>query len=143
LDNLEWRDIERTVAEVFDGLGFKVTLTPPAKDGGKDIILSCHIHGKNTEYYVEIKHWRSRKKVGPTVIRDFLNVVVREKREGGLFLTTYGYSEKAMEQFSRIKRQQIYLGDQTKVVNLCKHYVNAKNGLWSPPNNIWSVISDE
>ena len=37
LDELEWRDIERTIAEVFDGLGFSVTLTPPSKDGGKDV----------------------------------------------------------------------------------------------------------
>jgi sulfur transfer protein SufE len=39
LEELEWHDLERTVADIFDGLGFLVTLTPPRKDGGKDIIL--------------------------------------------------------------------------------------------------------
>jgi hypothetical protein len=40
LDHLEWRDLERMMARVMEGLGFKVTLTPPSKDGGKDLILT-------------------------------------------------------------------------------------------------------
>src|SRR5215213_2504038 len=39
LDELEWRDLERMLAEVFNGIGFSVELTPGSKDGGKDIIL--------------------------------------------------------------------------------------------------------
>lgn len=43
LDHIEWRDMERTIAEVFDGLGFIAKLTPPSKDGGKDVILECTV----------------------------------------------------------------------------------------------------
>jgi hypothetical protein len=39
LEEIEWRDLERIIAELFMGLGFKVVLTPPAKDGGKDVII--------------------------------------------------------------------------------------------------------
>jgi len=59
LAHLEWRDVERIVAEVFDGLGFGVTLTHGSKDGGKDVILEYEVAGKRATYYVEIKHWRS------------------------------------------------------------------------------------
>jgi restriction system protein len=41
LDYLEWRDLERMMARVMEGLGFKTTLTPPSKDGGKDLVLIC------------------------------------------------------------------------------------------------------
>jgi len=30
---IEWRDMERLLAEVFSGIGFDVTLTPASKDG--------------------------------------------------------------------------------------------------------------
>jgi HJR/Mrr/RecB family endonuclease len=48
LSRLEWFDIERMVAEVFDGLGFNVTLTPPAKDRGKDVILQFTLRGRRS-----------------------------------------------------------------------------------------------
>ncbi|HEY5742011.1 MAG TPA: restriction endonuclease [Terrimicrobiaceae bacterium] len=35
LDCLEWRDLERMMARVMEGLGFECELTPPSKDGGK------------------------------------------------------------------------------------------------------------
>ena len=89
LDELEWRDIERTIAEVFDGLGFSVTLTPPSKDGGKDVVY--YMHGPRTMcgLHREIKHWRSGSRVGGHALRNFLNVIVRESRQGGVFLSTY------------------------------------------------------
>ena len=59
LDEIEWRDLERLLAEVFEELGFDVELTPSSKDGGKDLVLSCLICGHGRKYFVEVKHWRS------------------------------------------------------------------------------------
>lgn len=53
---VEWRDVERLLAEVFSGLGLCVTLTPSSKDGGKDLILECISNETNFSYIVEIKH---------------------------------------------------------------------------------------
>src|SRR5690606_13972349 len=64
LDKIEWKDFERTVAELFEGLAFRVELTPSSKDGGKDIILECTQKGNDISYIVEIKHWRSLQRVG-------------------------------------------------------------------------------
>lgn len=140
LDELEWRDIERTVAEVFEGLGFSATLTPPSKDGGKDVVLECTIKGERAEFVVEIKHWRSGSKVGSGALRSFLNVILKESRQGGLFLSTYGFCDNAFEQLSTIDRQRLRFGSEEKVVALCRTYVKAASGLWSPPENLAEVL---
>ncbi|WP_063694709.1 restriction endonuclease [Bradyrhizobium stylosanthis] len=142
LAHLEWRDVERTVAEVFDGLGFRVTLTPGSKDGGKDVILECEVAGKQATYYVEIKHWRSSTKVGADAVAKLLKVIVTEKKAGGLFLSTYGFTENAFEQLTTIEREKLRFGDQEKIVTLCRTYVKAKSGIWSPPDNLTEVLFD-
>lgn len=142
LAHLEWRDVERIVAEVFDGLGFRVTLTAGSKDGGKDVILECEIAGKQATYYVEIKHWRSSTRVGADAVVKLLKVIVTEKKAGGLFLSTYGFTENAFEQLTTIEREKLRFGDQEKIVTLCRTYVKAKSGIWSPPENLTEVLFD-
>lgn len=143
LAHLEWRDVERVVAEVFDGLGFAVTLTPGSKDGGKDVVLGCTVKGVQAEYYVEIKHWRSSTKVGSGAVEKLLKVIVNEKKAGGLFLSTYGFTENAFEQLTTIDRQKLRFGDQDRIVTFCQTYVKAKAGLWSPPANLGEVLFDD
>jgi restriction system protein len=143
LDHLEWRDVERTVAEVFRALGFRAELTPPAKDGGKDVVLEYRMHGQVHSHIVEIKHWRSGKRVGSEVIADFLKVVLRERRTGGLVLSSYGYTANAFEQLSQIERQRLRFGSSTKIVALCRTYERVASGLLSPPENLAAVIHED
>ena len=42
LDDLEWRDLERLMSTVLQGLGFRYILTPPARDKGRDLVV-CDI----------------------------------------------------------------------------------------------------
>ena len=143
LAHLEWRDVERVVAEVFDGIGFQVTLTPGSKDGGKDVVLACTVKGRQAEYYVEIKHWRSSTKVGSGAVEKLLKVIVEEQKAGGLFLSTYGFTENAFEQLTTIDRQKLRFGDQDRIVTFCQTYVKAKAGLWSPPRNLGEVLFED
>ena len=143
LEKVEWRDLERIVAEVFDGMGFGVELTPPSKDGGKDVILSCSVHGSKKSYIVEVKHWRSRHGVGQKAVKNFLQVVLNEKRAGGLFLSTYGYTSDAFEVCSEIEKQNLRFGDKDKLVSLCKTYVKASTSLWSPTESLAEILYEE
>jgi restriction system protein len=143
LDDLEWRDIERMLAEVFEGLGFEVTLTPGSKDGGKDLILECIVRGKRKSYVVEVKHWRSRQRVGKGYINDFVKVVAKEQHEGGLYLATYGYSSDAFEALTKVERDVIKFGVDKKIVSLCRTYVKAESGIWSTPSTLPDLIFDE
>jgi len=140
LNKLEWRHLEMTLAEVFEGLGFSVELTPGSKDKGKDIILECYVSGKKHSYIVEVKHWRAGNRVGQSTFKDFLNVIVRESRQGGLFLSTSGYCDNAFEMLTEIERGRLKFGSEEKVVSLCKTYVKADSGIWFPPELLTEVL---
>lgn len=144
LDDLEWRDLERMVTVVLDGLGFEAELTPASKDGGKDIILTLHTESGIATYIVELKHWRSGKRVGENSVRDFVNVVAREHRDGGLVLSTHGFAEKAFESLTEIERTTVRFGGKTKVVNLCRSLARVGAQLWSPddPARAELLLSD-
>jgi hypothetical protein len=128
LDALEWRDAERMLAEVFNGIGFTVKLTPPSKDGGKDIILTCMVSSKEYSYIVEVKHWRSGKRVGRTPIGKFLHVIVSEKRTAGLFLSTYGFANGAFDGIANIEAHRLRFGEKEKIVSLCRVYAGTGDG---------------
>ncbi|MFD8246945.1 restriction endonuclease [Nocardia sp. NPDC059691] len=132
LDALEWRDLERMMATVLDGLGFSAELTPGSKDGGKDIVVELNTESGPKTYIVELKHWRSGKRVGDSSVREFVKVVARERRDAGLFLSTYGFTENAFESLTEIERTKVKFGGRAKIVNLCRSFVRAGAGLWSP-----------
>ncbi len=140
LDHLEWRDLERMAARVMEGLGFAVTLTPPSKDGGKDLVLSCQTSKGDESFIVELKHWRAGKRVGKQAVSDFFQVIVFEKHSGGLFLSSSGYTSDAFEGLTEITRQRLRLGDRAKLVLLAQTYVRAVSGLWSPPAELPQVL---
>lgn len=140
LDRIEWRDLERIVAEIFDGLGFHVELTPSSKDGGKDVILECVVRGARHSYIVEVKHWRSGTRVGGSAVREFVAVVEREARQGGVFLSSSGYTENAFEVLTEIERQKVRFGGAEKIAALCRKYTRAGAGLWSPPEVLPDIV---
>lgn len=124
--------LERVLAAVFEGLGFNVELTPGSKDKGKDIVLQCQIAGERHSYIVEVKHWRSGKKVKRAYVSDFVKVVAREGRHGGIFVSSSGYADD-VETLTEIERQQVKLGGEDKIISLCRTYQRLEAGLWSPP----------
>ena len=131
LKDLEWLDMERTVAELFRGLGFKVELTPSSKDGGKDVILELEEIDKKKSYIIEIKHWRSGQRVGKSAVDKFVKIVVKENRTAGLFLSTYGVSSEVVESLTKIERKKVKFGDKEKIISLCETYIKKKeSGLW-------------
>lgn len=140
LMHLEWRDLERTIHELFNEIGFKATLTPPSKDGGKDVILECEIEGIPKSYIVEIKHWRSQQKVGQKAIQEFTKVIINEKREKGLYLSTYGYTQNYYECLTKTERKLIGFGEKEKIVELCNTYEKIKNGLYLPMNSLEDLL---
>lgn len=143
LEDLEWRDMERMLAEVFQGLGFDVTLTPSSKDGGKDLILECFVQGDKHSYVIEVKHWRSGQRVGKRYISDFINVVAHENRDGGLYLATYGYSGDVFEALTEVDRQSIKLGVDKKVISLCRTYIKAESGVWLAPSMLSDLLFED
>lgn len=131
LEELEWRDLERMLAVVFNGIGFETQLTRPAKDGGKDIVISFMALKGRRVYYVEIKHWISGKRVAKDTIKEFVSVIVREQ-VGGILISTSGFTTSATEGITEIERKRLRLGDKSTIVSLCRLYTNVGRGLFQP-----------
>ena len=104
INQIEWRDLERIMAQVFEEIGFRVTLTNGSKDGGKDLILFCvspnRIDGRFTQnkYYVELKHWRSGQLVGANPIQKLIEVSVRDEISGLAIYSTSGFASKLIQE---------------------------------------------
>jgi hypothetical protein len=138
---VEWRDSERVVSTSLGGCGFDVTLTPPSKDGGRDVVATCQIHGRRKTYYVEIKHWISGKRVQPSCVEAFLELNVRDGTDLGLFLSTTGYTDAVHRLRSEISRQRLRLGTDTKIVQLCQQFVQRRGrATWDAQQVVPAVI---
>jgi hypothetical protein len=140
---IEWRHLEEIVATALEGLGFSVELTRPSKDGGKDVVATCVLKGKRCVFYVEVKHWRSGKRVGCDPILDFVEINVSAGTDGGLFLSTSGYQNRIWTQLSEIERTNVRLGDSEKVVSLCQHFTRKGRGLWNAPDALPSILFND
>jgi hypothetical protein len=140
LEAVEWRDLERVFETVFSGLGYGVELTPGSKDGGFDLVIQSNESGASTRYLVEVKHWRSGKKVGSKDLTDFVHVVAREKSAGGLFLATYGFAVSEVEVITEVQRTPIFVGGKHDMTVLCQSYARARSGLWMPAKPLGDVL---
>jgi len=137
---VEWRELEKIITELSEGLAFNVILTPSSKDGGKDLILEINKKGTPTKYLVEIKHWKSKQQIGQKYVKEFLKVICNEKSESGLLLSTYGFTSNAFEGLTELERKKIRFGDEEKIVSLCKTYLKVKSGIWTPLDNLQEIL---
>lgn len=142
LKKIEWRELEKVVATAFRGIGMRVRVTPPSKDGGKDVVVQFELDGKRHVYFIEVKHWRSGKTVGERSVFDFLDINMQSKSNGGLFLSTSGYSPSVYRRLSEMKSQNLYIGDQRKIVRICQRFVQYKSGLWRPSDPYPSILTE-
>lgn len=140
LNEIEWRDLERMLAEAFAGLGFSVELTPESKDGGRDLELRYQGSGQEKTVFVELKHWRSGKRVGRQPVSEFLHVIATERPSSGLFLSTSGFSKSTFECYTEFDRSLVGFGTNEKVVSLCRNYIRAAGGLWFPPDELAQAV---
>jgi hypothetical protein len=140
LQSVEWRVLERVIAEALEGLGFDVELTPSSKDGGKDIVLTCFERGVRRDYVVEIKHWVSGKPVGGGHLKKFLDVVVSGRHDRGLFLSTSGFAANARQSIAYLEHSRLRTAGYEKVVDLCKMYVRGESGLWTTDLNSTELL---
>jgi hypothetical protein len=129
---VEWRDLERIVAACLAAIGFDVELTPPAKDDGRDVIARCLVRGFEHTYYIEVKHWRSGKRVGASTIVDFLEVNASDRTDGGLLLSSSGFTSETLAHLSELEHRPLRLGGKSKIVWFCQQFVRRELELWRP-----------
>jgi len=143
LDYVEWRQLEEVIAVALEGIGFEVTLTPPSRDGGKDVVANCVLHGHNLCFFIEIKHWRSGKRVGSKPVFDFVEINVNSSSDGGLFLSTSGFDQRVFTHLSELERSRVRIGGDQKVIGLCQHYIRRNLGIWSVDSSLPEVLFED
>jgi hypothetical protein len=80
-------------------------------------------------FYVEIKHWQHNRP-NMELVQDFIQVNATDETDGGLLLSSSGFTKEVHERIGEISRQKIRLGEEDKIVSLCKRYVKSKQGVW-------------
>lgn len=141
LADIEWRDLERLVHQTLRGLGFHAHLTPPAKDGGRDV-LACDILVDDVHWYnIEIKNWRDRS-VGRREVIATLETAVFEGRRGALLLSARPPGAAALSVRTDVHRDFLRFGSEAKIVHSCRHYVASRTGLWKPAGGLRGFLFD-
>lgn len=128
LANLEWRDFERMLAVVFEGLGFEVIRGRGSKDGGVDLLITT----KSATFAVQAKHWVGGKRVGRSILKAMLSVAVREGYAGAVVLSTSGFTRNAVTAITTVERKRLRIGERPEIYSLCRTYVGVARGLFYP-----------
>lgn len=121
LYHLTGQEFEYTMSEIYELLGYDVTLTSATRDGGKDIILRDKSLFGDFVYYVECKKYAAERAVGVGVVRNLSAAVYADRVNGGIVTTTSYFTKDAREFILKNKLEcQIKLQDFETIKRLLK-----------------------
>lgn len=95
LQKINGYEFEEIMAILFKKMGFEVEETTLAGDGGIDLIIYSSEYIYSGKYIVQCKHWTSS--VGQPCIRDLYGVVMSERANKGILITTSSFTTQAIE----------------------------------------------
>lgn len=91
------RQFEELVAEIFHRNGYNVELTPPKKDGGKDVIATRNDGGVPICLYIECKRYDPGDPVGVGIVRAVSGVRNHDRVNKAIVVTTSRFTRDAMK----------------------------------------------
>ena len=109
-------EFEKVCKQVFENMGFEVETTKASGDGGIDLIAYNYQPLLSSKYIVQCKRYSGS--VGEPIIRDLFGVVMSERANKGILMTT-GYFTKSAIAFAKDK--QIELIDGAMLIELLKN----------------------
>ncbi|KAB7635299.1 restriction endonuclease [Bacillus sp. B3-WWTP-C-10-D-3] len=112
LNEMDPRNFEFLVADVFQNLGYKANVTPGSNDGGKDIILR---KGREMKF-VEVKR-HTQGTIGRPAIQKLHSAIVDADAVGGYFVTLSNFNKNA-RQYAANKNIELIDGDA--LINMMK-----------------------
>ncbi|WP_268867125.1 restriction endonuclease [Nocardia aurantiaca] len=86
LFSLSPREFEILISNLYRMMGYKVLLTAPQRDGGRDIVAERSKLGEKQRVLIECKQYSGTVKVD--IARALLGVVATERANGGILVTT-------------------------------------------------------
>ena len=141
ISTIDWRDMERVLREVFEGMGFDTILTRCGKDGGFDLELTTEVNQVKETYLVEVKHWTNQRP-GKTNLQKLVRVTARQKANLGIMLSSSGFLPSIYEGITEAERTTVALGGRDKIIGLCKIYYRIGQQIWSPDTSISNYLRE-
>lgn len=89
--NLSWQNFEKEVAKRLQGFGYDAINTKLSGDEGVDIV----INNQNKKFIIQCKAMQN--KIGPSFVRDFVGAMNIQAAQGGMIVSTNGFSKGALE----------------------------------------------
>lgn len=100
LRNIDRRQFERLIAELFVGFGYEVELTKRTRDGGRDII-AIRKREVNSKYLIECKRPEPGNPVGVSAVRELYGVKTDDGATKAILATTTYFTSDAKQLFDR------------------------------------------
>lgn len=97
LGQIDPREFENFVADLFEQQGFKVEVTKKTRDGGKDIIAVRSEMNINVKYIIECKRYAQNNKVGVELVRQLYGVQQAESVNKSVLVTTSSFTKGAID----------------------------------------------
>ena len=121
LHQLPPRKFEELIAELLSDQGLEVTLTPPTKDGGFDILAyDKSVLGKHL-FLVECKRYAPNRPVGVEFVRALFGVVEKKKATGGMIVTSSRFTADAIQESNDL-RYRMSLRDYNAIREWLKRF---------------------
>jgi restriction system protein len=108
LQSLDARQFECLVERLYHEMGFSTYLTPPRRDGGRDIIATAGAIGRREHLLIECKRYRGS--VGVAIARALLGIVSDEKATKGVLVTSGHFTPACVELAGRNSRLELIGG---------------------------------
>lgn len=139
LYDLDHRKFEELVADLLKREGLATQLTPPKKDGGRDILAFADTLAGRHLYLVECKKYAEDNPVGVSLVRELYGVVMAERATAGLLVTTSRFTKGAID-FTVPINHQIGLKGYEDLVKWIRS-AEGKNKLYRIPRmrKIWTL----
>lgn len=109
VDSLSGVEFEHLCQKLLQKCGFHVETTKQSRDGGIDLIATNSNTFLSGKYLVQCKRYTGV--VGEPIVRDLFGVVMAERANKGILITTGRFSESAL-QFADNKNIELIDGDK-------------------------------
>ncbi|MCK5267360.1 MAG: restriction endonuclease [Spirochaetes bacterium] len=120
LDNLSPKTFEKLVASVFHSMGYKITLTPPVRDGGYDMMLEKDDPVSPIKAIVEVKKYSPGRKIGLATLREIAGVAMLNNVNIAILVTSNYLTKQALEFVGSIPTLQVI--DRNRFIELISKY---------------------
>lgn len=99
INNMNPREFEVFVCNLFKQLGYHAKVTEAVCDGGKDVIAWDN-YGNKT--YIECKHWKVGNDIGRVILQKLVGSAYADGANKAIIITTSNYNPNALEYAKKV-----------------------------------------